>query len=133
LQIVEGFAGALPVTPGWGEEAPGVKGDGVPINNVEVGRAINVGVAGAGVAGDAHPTKRITPVKKAGSILVFIIISSLIAYLIIKLVSKTLFRHCEEGVFPDEAISQLGYSLLRRSQRSGSPLAMTCQRSLYVS
>src|SRR5215216_2512148 len=72
LQIVDGFAGALPVTAGEAVETPGVPGGSVPINRVEVGRAINVGVAGAGVAGDAHPANRIRPVKKANSILVLI-------------------------------------------------------------
>jgi len=84
-QIVAGFAGALPVTPGAGDAAPGVTGDGVPIDNVEVGRRINVGVAGACVAGEAHAVNtaanRVTLVKQAKSVLVFISLSSLIAYL----------------------------------------------------
>src|SRR5919106_188987 len=84
-QIVEGLAGALPVTSGAGEEAPGVAGDGVPIDNVEVGSKINVGVAGDCVAAEAQAVNtaahRITLVKKAKSILVFISLSSFIAYL----------------------------------------------------
>jgi hypothetical protein len=80
-QIVDGFAGALPVTPGGEEEAPGVTEDGVPLDNVEVGRAINVGVAGGCGAGDAQPTNRIKPSRKAESTLVFIIISSWIVML----------------------------------------------------
>jgi len=80
LQIVDGFAGALPVTAGEPVETPGVPGEGVPINRVEVGRARNVGVAGAGVAGDAHAVdtaaNRIKPGRKAESTLVFIFISS---------------------------------------------------------
>src|SRR5687768_5559277 len=77
-QIVAGFGGALPVTPGAGVETPGVctTADGLPINKVEVGRAMNVGVARGCVAGEAQLTNRIKPSRKAGSVLVFIFISS---------------------------------------------------------
>src|SRR5687767_8998273 len=90
LQMVEGFAGALPVTPGGSVGAPGVRGEGVPTTRVEVGRAINVGVAGAGVAGDAQPANSSRPGSKAESTLVFIIISSIIAGLMMRCLCGTL-------------------------------------------
>ena len=82
---MDGFGGALPVTPGGGVTAPGVSvnEDCVPINSVEVGRARRVGVAGACVAGDVQPTNRINPSRNAGSLLRFIFISSFTAGLII--------------------------------------------------
>jgi hypothetical protein len=43
---------------------------------VEVRRAMNVGVARGCVAGEAQLTNRIKPSRKAGSVLVFIFISS---------------------------------------------------------
>src|SRR5690349_15370496 len=79
-QMVAGFGGAT-VVPGRGVTpgvCPGV--GGVPINRVDVGRARNVGVAGAWVAGEAHAVmmaaSRLTPNRKAGSVLMFIFVSS---------------------------------------------------------
>jgi hypothetical protein len=83
--MVEGFAGE--VAPGTTVPAPGVgfAGGGVPLNRVEVGRARKVGVGGAWVAGAAHAVstaaKMIKPIKKAKCILMFIVISSLTAWL----------------------------------------------------
>jgi hypothetical protein len=78
--IVDGLVGATPVTvtPGRGVEAPGVSAavGGVPINKVEVGSAIKVGVGGGCVAGDAHAASRVKPSRKVKSTLVFIFISS---------------------------------------------------------
>jgi hypothetical protein len=78
--MVAGFGGAT-VVPGRGVPAGAWAAvGGVPINRVDVGRARNVGVAGAWVAGAAHAVittdNRIEPNRKAGSILVFIFISS---------------------------------------------------------
>jgi hypothetical protein len=79
-QIVAGFGGAT-VVPGRGV-TPGVRPavGGVPINRVDVGRARNVGVAGAWVAGEAHAVtmaaNRLNPNRKAGSVLMFIFVSS---------------------------------------------------------
>jgi len=85
--MVDGFGGAVTDPSGKGVEAPGVRvnGDGVPINKVEVGRAIKVGVAGARVAGDPHAvatvTNRIKLIRKTKSRLVFIVNSSFTACL----------------------------------------------------
>jgi hypothetical protein len=48
----------------------------VPINRVDVGRAIKVGVAGGKVAGEAQPDNRVKASRIAASRLVFIFISS---------------------------------------------------------
>jgi hypothetical protein len=91
LQIVDGLAGALPVTPGSSVGAPGVREEGVPTTRLEVGRAINVGVAGACVAGDTQPANSIRPRRKAESTLVFIIISSILAGLMMRCLCGTLW------------------------------------------
>src|SRR5688572_22521671 len=98
-QIVAGFGGAVTDPPGRGVEAPGVCAtvEGVPINKVEVGRAINVGVAGGSVAGDAQPANRIKLSRKDRSILVFIFISSFTSHLKNSFPSH-LHRHASAGV-----------------------------------
>ena len=85
-QIVEGFVAAL-VTPGRGVETPGVSArvGGVPINKVDVGRAIKVGVGGTCVAGAAHAVNMtassVKPGRKAKCDLMFIFITSFDNYI----------------------------------------------------
>jgi len=83
--MLAGFEGDVTVVPAGGVTPPGVsvseKGVWVAINSVEVGKTSGVGVGGAGVAGAAHPTNRVNPIKIAERVLVFIIISSLVNYI----------------------------------------------------
>jgi hypothetical protein len=76
LQIVEGAGGATTVVPGAGVTAPGVSdnGDVVCVGKNKVGVAERVGVACA--AEEAHPARRINPIKNIERVLVFIVISS---------------------------------------------------------
>jgi hypothetical protein len=53
----------------------------VAINNVEVGKASIVGVAGTGVDGDVQATNNVNPIKIVERVLVFIVISSFDNYI----------------------------------------------------
>jgi hypothetical protein len=93
VQIVEGFEGAVTDPPGKAVPAPGVSGGGVPITNVEVGRARKVGVTAAGAAGEPHAVStgasRIKLIRKTRSHLVFIVISSFTACLTMTEISES--------------------------------------------
>jgi len=99
--MLAGFEGGATVTPGAGVSTPGVSEEGVwvAINNVEVGKARDVGVGGTGVEGDAQPASRANPIKMIDKVLVFIIISSFINYILLIYLQQILSKQFLHLVF----------------------------------